>query len=240
MSTHCIVSTDENFIQTVETTLSEILDNPTISKFNNCDDFYKDLSDNEYGHIIVDHDSCFVPLSLLSLLEEVSEKNDEFKSVILAKEYSTVPPMFRCQDKVHVVSKMANKGDLATIVKEVIEGKSYLWGQNIAEVFLSAGETLCKEGSEETAVYLVNQGVLKREKSDGTVIDEEITTGDVVGELSYFRRGPKVWSVTAQEDCKLVRISFMLIEKKLNQLPSWIIAIFNSLAKRAFKYSQKK
>lgn len=111
----------------------------------------------------------------------------------------------------------------------------------VEEIDLKPGDYLMREGEDSTEMYLLKQGTMEVIKTKGTE-DKQIGTiyaGELVGEMSFLDRAPRSASVRAIGECKVNVIPSEKFEKVLEELPSWMRALMNTLLDRLRKANSR-
>jgi CRP-like cAMP-binding protein len=83
------------------------------------------------------------------------------------------------------------------------------------QIRLAAGDVLMTEGDPATELYLVDQGSLEisRAGDEAVVKLGLVEDGEILGEVSFFDRGPRSATARALGDCRVTAIPFTAIEK---------------------------
>lgn len=97
-------------------------------------------------------------------------------------------------------------------------------------IALDAGETLFSKGDEGDAMFVVLQGNLK--VGDGNKVYEEISTGDIVGEMALIDRAARAATVTALSDSRLARIDQKRFLFLTQQTPMFALNVMRVLSQR--------
>lgn len=237
MSGILLISKDDLFVNCAELQVQEKCPEKKLVVVKNPADISIKMSNQEFDCILSDHESIPVKQRAMRMFEEARKT----KSYVFTSQYGDVSPVYRDQSKVHIVNCPYMEESLAFSLGRAMESESwedFRWGKGIKEVHLRTEEVLFRPGTQESAIYLVKSGQLRRQMPNGEVIDSHIREGQVIGELTYFERKPKPWSVIADEDSELVRISYDAVQEQLSNLPPWVTVMFSSLASRALKYSK--
>ncbi|OIQ15872.1 MAG: hypothetical protein BM556_16355 [Bacteriovorax sp. MedPE-SWde] len=96
---------------------------------------------------------------------------------------------------------------------------------------LKNGEIICKQGDDDTTLYLVENGKLLVFGLDGTKVTPfaYIKENEFVGELSYFDGKSRSAYVMAIEDTTLMTVP---PSKQTELMPDWMIKLGINLTKR--------
>ncbi len=107
--------------------------------------------------------------------------------------------------------------------------------------FLSADQTLIKDGEEGKSVYIVRSGRLKASKiQDGNeIILGYIEVGEFVGEMAYINGELRSADVVSLTNSELIEIPSHSLDSVLFSKPSWSKALMKTLSKR-LKVSNSK
>jgi len=113
---------------------------------------------------------------------------------------------------------------------------------NVTIVSLELGEELFHEGDPNNGtMYVVRSGhfaVLKH-RSDGTEIVTELSSGDVIGEVSFFSSEPRTATVKALERGSLFALSNETFEQMVLRNPEIGLKIIRGLVS-ALRSSEKR
>ncbi|MCB0377321.1 MAG: Crp/Fnr family transcriptional regulator [Bdellovibrionales bacterium] len=234
MGSILISSGNKVFVDSATQFISDQFPNKNLLEAKSLSDLSLKLSNQKFESIIIDYKTCPIKEPVLNNLIDLGET----KSLIIVPSYGEAPPKFYDQGHVHV-APLKKDGNQPTkdLLDDFYLGDGFLWGKGICEINLDEGEILCKNGSAETAIYLVKTGGFTRVAPEGRILDKKIEPGQVIGELTYFEKKPKPWSVIATQPSLVVRISFKMIDKEVANLPPWVKAMFSSLANRALRYA---
>ena len=95
-------------------------------------------------------------------------------------------------------------------------------------------EILFSEGDNSSQMYFLKSGKLKVIKKKGNQDLElgQIFEGELVGEVSFFDKGPRTATVIATEDSELAIIPSDKFQKIFDELPNWYQALTVTLVKR--------
>ncbi len=101
-------------------------------------------------------------------------------------------------------------------------------------ISIKEGETLFSEGDSSSQMYFLKSGKMKAVKKSGNKEIElgEIAEGELLGEVSFFDKGPRTAAVIAVEDSELAVIPSEKFQKIFEDLPSWYQALTVTLIKR--------
>ncbi len=197
-------------------------------------DLLKKISKVKYEYILIDLKSCPIDTPFFNQL--VKLKGTKVK--ISSQNYADFPIEFINQKSIQLCS--LNYSIISQELKKfILNDKDFFWGEDIKQLSLYKTEILCHEGSIGDAIYLIKEGFLQREFSDGSILDNSIGAGKMVGELAYFSREPRKWKIVAIENCTLVRISYDKVDSQLKNQAGWIQVMFTSLAERSLKYAKR-
>lgn len=99
---------------------------------------------------------------------------------------------------------------------------------------LKKGDPLVKEGDMSNAMYWVQSGTLRLFKKKGAGFIElgVVHSGEVVGEMSFLDNQPRSASVEALQPCDIVEIPRGKFEEFINNQPSWMKSLIQTLVKR--------
>ncbi len=195
--------------------------------------FLQKVANKKFEYILVDLNSCPIDFPFFEKLIKLTDT----KVKIACQNHGDIPGKFFYQKSIQLSSMdylLLNQ----ELKKLILNNTDFFWGEEVKQFTLYKNEILCHEGSTGDAIYLIKAGVLQRALSDGTVLDDFIRPGKLIGELAYFNREPRKWKIVVIENCTLVRIAYSKIDKQLENQPSWIKLMFKTLAERSLKYAR--
>jgi len=97
-------------------------------------------------------------------------------------------------------------------------------------VTLEAGKDLFGKGDAGDSMFVVLDGTLK--VGDGNKIYEELSPGDLVGEMALIDHAPRAATVTATSDSKLARIDQKRFLFLTQQTPMFALNVMRILSQR--------
>ena len=99
---------------------------------------------------------------------------------------------------------------------------------------VKGNEILFSDGDNSSQMYFLKSGKLKVIKKKGNQDLElgQIFEGELVGEVSFFDKGPRTATVIAIEDSELAIIPSDKFQKIFEELPGWYQALTVTLVKR--------
>jgi signal transduction histidine kinase len=103
------------------------------------------------------------------------------------------------------------------------------------EIRLAPGEVLFDEGSQGDRAYVIKEGqieIVKRSGDREVLIAVREEPGEVIGEMSMVERSPRMATVRARTDARLLEIHHEQLEKLLNASPSASRAILQIVLTR--------
>lgn len=97
---------------------------------------------------------------------------------------------------------------------------------------ISRNETLIVEGSIVPALYIVIEGqfTVTNRFLSSSVGDFTLTSGDIVGEMSFVDGRPSSASVSANSDCKVLAISHDSIGRRIEEKADFGVRFYKSIA----------
>jgi CRP-like cAMP-binding protein len=95
--------------------------------------------------------------------------------------------------------------DIATMIEE--------------ECHFKKGSPIIHQGDRDASLFLIKEGSVRLERSDGKVVSEfmRLGPGDTFGEMSLLTRLPRTATAIAQEDCIILELKRESFEKILNK-----------------------
>lgn len=99
---------------------------------------------------------------------------------------------------------------------------------------LNATEYLMREGENSTEMYYIQSGTLGiyKRKNDHEIQIGSVSTGELVGEMSFLDNSPRSASVKAMTECILIEVKQDKFAKHLDSQPKWFKALINTLLDR--------
>jgi serine/threonine protein kinase len=130
----------------------------------------------------------------------------------------------------------ANVDDRFQTIKEFRDAlRALIHGSgSFPTVIFSAGEAIINEGEHGDAGYIIATGEVEVFKTiDGKRVSVKcLGPGDVFGETAIFAATPRIASVIALTDIKLVRITEDVVQAELKAMKPWMGAFVRMLAER--------
>lgn len=101
-------------------------------------------------------------------------------------------------------------------------------------IHLIPNQILIKEGELSDSMYWVQRGQLKVTKRRGNedIVLGEVTTGELVGEISFLDQDARSATVQAVTDCELIEIPQESIDNIFKTQPKWLEILIKTLAER--------
>ncbi|MBL7665654.1 MAG: cyclic nucleotide-binding domain-containing protein [Bacteriovoracaceae bacterium] len=105
------------------------------------------------------------------------------------------------------------------------------------QIFLKKDQILCREGDNETNLFIIKRGKLLVCLKKGTEVIPlaHLGAGEFVGELSFFDGEPRSANIIALEECELSKIPQAEITKKF---PAWLILMAKQMTKKIRLYDE--
>jgi hypothetical protein len=196
-------------------------------------DLLKKITKTKFDYILIDINSC--PIDIPFFTKIATLKGTKVK--IAGQNHADFPGEFFNQTSIQLFN-MNYQLMTQELKKFILNDKDFFWGKDIKQLTLYKKEILCHEGLVGDAIYLIKEGLLKREFPDGSILDKSIGSGKIIGELGYFNREPRKWNIVAVENCTLVRITYNKVDKQLENQPTWIKVMLKTLAERNLRYAK--
>ena len=104
-------------------------------------------------------------------------------------------------------------------------------------ISLGPGDYLLHEGEESTEMYYLQSGTLAvfKRKGDREIQIGVVSSGELVGEMSFLDKNPRSASVKALTESVLVKIPDDKLEHTIENLPKWFITLIHTLLDRLRK-----
>lgn len=97
------------------------------------------------------------------------------------------------------------------------------------KVDFSPGQDLIREGRAIDSVYFVTHGTFSVSTATGGEV-ARVSSGEVLGEISYVDRRPPTATVTATEDASVIAVPRTDLSAKLDQDPGFAARFYRALA----------
>ena len=99
---------------------------------------------------------------------------------------------------------------------------------------LKKGDVLVKEGESSNSMYWVQSGTLRlyKKKGQGFIELGVVHSGEVVGEMSFLDNQPRSAFVEALQPCDVVEIPRGKFDEFIENQPSWLKSLIQTLVKR--------
>jgi CRP-like cAMP-binding protein len=97
-------------------------------------------------------------------------------------------------------------------------------------ITLRPGEVLFKKGDPAQKMYVVLTGAVRI--SDGNTVLEEVSAGDIVGEMALIDHAPRSATVSAASDCTLAEIDERRFLFLIQQTPGFALNVMRMLSQR--------
>jgi CRP-like cAMP-binding protein len=100
-----------------------------------------------------------------------------------------------------------------------------------------AGERLFTEGETSNAIFIVRRGAVSIKKTRSHENDDgvelaKVTSGEIIGELSFFDRLPRSATAIAIIETETLEIGFDELDKLYAGIPDYMRKIIEALASR--------
>jgi CRP/FNR family transcriptional regulator len=120
--------------------------------------------------------------------------------------------------------KDATNEDLASL-SEIAVPRKYL-----------QGELVFNEGDEADAMFVVEMGTVDIVPTGKDLAVVSIGSGQALGEVAFFRRGPRPGSARAREMSSVCRIPFDRLEQLLAQKPALAMTFYRNASEFLAKH----
>ncbi len=102
---------------------------------------------------------------------------------------------------------------------------------------LEKDEVLLREGETSNTMYWLQSGqlVVTKRRTNEDVVLGHISTGELVGEMSFLDGEPRSATVKAVTECELVEIPREVFEKTFHSQPTWFQGLVKTLTERLRK-----
>jgi CRP/FNR family transcriptional regulator, cyclic AMP receptor protein len=95
-------------------------------------------------------------------------------------------------------------------------------------------EILFEEGDFPECMYIIRTGQFKIYVVDGETEKElsVVGPGNLIGEMSLFDKKLRSASVKATADSSVIKLSYLQLEKQLDQMPDWVKITMKSMSEK--------
>lgn len=102
---------------------------------------------------------------------------------------------------------------------------------------LTQNQVLLKEGETSTSMYWVLSGqlIVVKQRGKDEITLGHISSGELVGEISFLDQEPRSATVRALTDCELIEIPDEAIEAVYKTQPKWLEVLVKTLSERLRK-----
>lgn len=106
---------------------------------------------------------------------------------------------------------------------------------------LERDQLLVQEGGGSSTMYWVQKGqlIVTKASAAGEVTLGHISSGELVGEISFLDNEPRSATVRALTDCELLEIPQETIEGIFKSQPKWLGILVKTLAERLRKANSR-
>jgi CRP/FNR family transcriptional regulator, cyclic AMP receptor protein len=113
--------------------------------------------------------------------------------------------------------------------------------ETIQEREIKGGTLLFKENEQSREMYVIKSGKVEVfiERLNKEIILGQLERGDVLGEMSLFDNRPRSASARVLEDAVVIVITHDMFDKRLENVPEWLITIIRILIQRLREADKK-
>jgi CRP/FNR family transcriptional regulator, cyclic AMP receptor protein len=106
---------------------------------------------------------------------------------------------------------------------------------------LERDQLLLQEGANSTCMYWIQKGqlVVTKSSANGEVTLGHLSTGELVGEISFLDNQARSATVRALTDCELLEIPQETIEALFTTTPKWLEILVKTMAERLRKANSR-
>ncbi len=130
----------------------------------------------------------------------------------------------RVEDRIKYLSSM-------DLFQQFTEGELYkFFAENVSEIEVAAGETLCREGGSGDDMYILLVGELKISKDNKFITT--IKPVEYIGEMALIEDKPRSATVEAITNSTLLKITRDQFQEYFSRRPESLFAILQTLSRR--------
>lgn len=199
-------------------------------------------AENVTPHVVV-LDSNLLKMAAFDVAERLIRRKEKIAIIIM----SPLPESERFVDEVVTgqVQILTRSTDEKTFVQHLTRALNWISNGDLTGYrlrFLSANETLLREGDQAESVYLVKSGKLKAFTNDGPneVVLGVINAGEFVGEMAYIHGEARSANVVSVSECELIEIPHDSLDSVLFSKPAWAKALVKTLSSRLKQANDEK
>jgi CRP/FNR family cyclic AMP-dependent transcriptional regulator len=104
-----------------------------------------------------------------------------------------------------------------------------------------AGEVIIHEGEENRDLYILSEGTLEVSVQDESkkVIVSEITSPEILGEISFLNGSPRTATVSAKTDVEMFILSYARVQQEISEIPNWFRMVLLAFTNRMKSCDEK-
>jgi CRP/FNR family cyclic AMP-dependent transcriptional regulator len=97
-----------------------------------------------------------------------------------------------------------------------------------------AGEVIIHEGEANRDLYILSAGVLEVsvKSEDKKIIVSEITSPEILGEISFLNGSPRTATVSAKTDVEMFILSYEKVQQEISDIPTWFRMVLMAFTNR--------
>ena len=97
-----------------------------------------------------------------------------------------------------------------------------------------AGEVIIHEGEVNRDLYILSAGVLEVsvKSEDKNIIVSEITSPEILGEISFLNGSPRTATVSAKTDVEMFILSYEKVQQEISDIPTWFRMVLMAFTNR--------
>lgn len=98
-----------------------------------------------------------------------------------------------------------------------------------------AGEVIIREGEDNRDLYILSDGILEvslKNASKKKIIVSEISSPEILGEISFLNGTPRTATVSAKTDVEMFILSYEKVRKEISDIPAWFRMVLLAFTNR--------
>jgi len=97
-----------------------------------------------------------------------------------------------------------------------------------------AGEVIIHEGEKNRDLYILSAGILEVsvKGEDKRIVVSEITSPEILGEISFLNGSPRTATVSAKTDVEMFILSYDTVKQELADIPTWFRMVLMAFTSR--------
>lgn len=97
-----------------------------------------------------------------------------------------------------------------------------------------AGEVVIHEGAVNRDLYILSEGTLEVsvKGADKRIVVSEITSPEILGEISFLNGSPRTATVSAKTDVEMFILNYDKVQQEMSEIPTWFRMVLLAFTNR--------